>query len=280
MNPLLQPDSEVSISVEQIVAELQAERDLAREFAETHQARLMRVEEELEHYLGQLEMSDVESSSTLPASEDDENCHRRYEMALDDLRSLKSKCAELQQQLDEAHSAAKNNSASHPQNGGGLDWEAEKLRIIRALEENIDEEDEAQCAERVKIENVLKSTDEIIDAKDHEIEELRKQLAEEGDKQNADTTRLAVDNDEAVKRERQRLEELQVQWTEKLRQAEVELSTERARLARREAELNERSKTEPASEDCPAEEGEQSIGKRWLTHFGLTEADWTYWKRR
>jgi len=100
-------------------------------------------------------------------------------------------------------------------------------------------------------------------------------------------TDRAIDGDAVIQRERERLEQLQEQWREKLRKAEVELSVERAKLARRHAELEERAKAgvaetplEAGEEANAAEKVEQSVGGRWLARLGLVEADWTYRKRR
>ncbi|MHC4181588.1 MAG: hypothetical protein ACYSWU_29185, partial [Planctomycetota bacterium] len=74
---------------------------------------------------------------------------------MEDLRELKDQNAELREQLAQARSAP----SAGPATGGALDWEAEKQRILAALESDSDEEDEQAAAERMKIEDVIRETD-------------------------------------------------------------------------------------------------------------------------
>ena len=62
------------------------------------------------------------------------------------------------------------------------------------------------------------------------------------------------------------------------------MSGERATLARRHAELEGRAKAgaaeSPPETNAAEKKVEQSVSGRWLARLGLTEADWTYRKRR
>ena len=152
------------------------------------------------------------------------------------------------------------------------------------MESDLDENDSDQRAERLKIEDVLRTTEKIIADRDREIQELQQRLqdAARGVRTAAgEATAIdqVLDGDAAVREEREQLKQLQEQWREKLRQAEIDLSVERATLARQRAELEERIlSTEDGSPQAPAAAGtanpaERSASGRWLARLGLTEAD-------
>lgn len=288
MDSLHLPTSEPENWVEQYAAALHAQRDRAREFFDSHLTRLQRAEDALERHLQRCEEESTAATDGLPERGDEEDYHRRYEMALDDLRDLKAKYAELQRQMDQTRSKTENRADGEPTQNRILDWEAEKRRILDALETDFDQDDRQQRAKRLEIEDVLQTTEKVIAEKDREIEELRRRLEEQnGDAKIEDERSAAmdrvIDGDADIQREREQLEQLQEQWREKLRQAEVELSVERAKLARQHAELEERAKSgvsETPSETNAAEKVAQPACGRWLARLGLVEADWTYRKRR
>ena len=188
MEMLLLPEPGPTTWAEQFVASLQAERDRAAEFLAAQQARLERAEAVLEE---QLQQQPGKTQSTAVASADQGRSPGRV-----------------------------------------LDWEAEKRRILAALEADFDENDADQHAERLKMQDVLRTTEKIIAEKDREIRAVRQQF--EDASRNIPTADVrapaideALDADAVVQEERQRLKELQQQWQEKLRQAEVDLSVER-----------------------------------------------------
>ncbi len=289
MNSVIPPAPEAESKVEQIVASLHAQRDKAARFLSNYQARLKRVEGALEQHLRQMQDQSAALSIASQSPSADEELRRSHEMALDELRDLKAKYAELQSQYDEARAALKPAPAAAPSSGKKLDWEAEKNRILAALEMDSDDDPRPQ-GERRETVNSGEATENILAEKDRQIEELRRQLNQQHNAAKIEVERLAAMeqaiDDESLGKERQQLEVLRKEWEEKLRQAEIELSMERAKLARREAELNERAKACPEqspSENQPQKTSGQppeATGNRWLSRLGLTEADWTYRKRR
>ena len=60
----------------------------------------------------------------------------------------------------------------------GFNWESEKRRLLAALESDFDPRDPTARAERVRIEDVLRSTELAIDEKDREIEHWKKRCEE------------------------------------------------------------------------------------------------------
>jgi hypothetical protein len=206
---------------------------------------------------------------------------RQYQMALDDLLAVKAKNAKLQQQLAKAQTVAAKLAKCGAPSGRSFDWESEKRRILAALESDFDPSDAAARAERLKIEDVVRSTEIALEDKDHEIEHWKKRCEElacdAGDGPDSAENACVLDADAVVQQERQRLRQLQDELQEKLRLAEIDLSVERAKLARQRAELEEQSRSAegqseanpPAAGDC----AQRSPRGRWLAQLGLTEAD-------
>jgi len=162
MDPLPLPTSESENWAEQFAASLHVQRDRAREFLDAHQARLKRAEDAIERHLQRPEEEPAALAGGLAEYCNGEGYRRRYEMALDDLRDLKAKHAELQQQLDQAQSNTANLADGEPNRNETLDWEAEKRRILDTLETDFDQSDHQQQVERLKIEDVLKTTEKVI----------------------------------------------------------------------------------------------------------------------
>ncbi|HUT88500.1 MAG TPA: hypothetical protein VMY37_03330, partial [Thermoguttaceae bacterium] len=203
--------------------------------------------------------------------------------AMEDLRELKARNAELESQLTQAQArGARAPSAV----GGALDWEAEKKRILAALESDFDEEDEEQKGERLQLEQVVQRTNQILAEKKREIADLQQLLADQSSNLGGVAVGAAAlgeifDQDAVIREQRDNLKKLQGEWEEKLRQAEVDLSVERAKIARERAGIEEkirameerggRRETDPRSASPQAPE-KPSRG-RWLARLGIKGAD-------
>ncbi|HEV7226739.1 MAG TPA: hypothetical protein VGN42_28785 [Pirellulales bacterium] len=210
---------------------------------------------------------------------------RRYQLAMDDVRELKKKNADLEKQ----RGGGGGHSAPSGPPSDGMDWEAQKRRMLAALEanENDDEGDEEEKAERLRIRDVIAKTEAVLAAKDQEIADLKQLL----DSQSGNIGEMAIgaqaiaemlNQDEVVTAERERLLLLQKEWEEKLRQAEIEMSVQRAKIARERAEIEERQRqfqqqqAEHGGDETSSTDGGK--GKkpprgRWLTRLGLKEQD-------
>jgi hypothetical protein len=131
-------------------------------------------------------------------------------------------------------------------------------------------------------------TDGIVSQKDHEISELKMFLA----KQNGNLSGVAIgaeavaavlDQDILIRDEREKLAKLQELWKHKLRQAEIDISVERAKITRDRAEIEEklavyekeRSQQGSGSTqaDQPAEASKKPARGRWLARLGLKDSD-------
>ena len=149
-----------------------------------------------------------------------------------------------------------------------------------------------QKQQKLSIENAIAKTEQAIAAKqqevaakDQEIEELRKLLENQassiGDVAvGAAAIAGVLDHDELIRQERESLKKLQDSLREQLRQAEIELSMERAKIARERADMEEKiqtfeiekSKNAVAAGPQAAESGGKKGSRgRWLARLGLRD---------
>ncbi len=204
---------------------------------------------------------------------------RRYEMSLEDIKTQRARCAELETKLARARAA----SPAGADKGGGTDWESQKRRLLASLEADFNDEENAE--ERLTIEAAVRKTDEALATKDRELAEMQRLMEE----QSANWGSMAVgasavaqilDKNEVVRQERENLIALQNEWRDKLRQAEVDLSQERAKMARdqmileeRTRELENRAKQLPAPVAQTGDKKNQKAKGNWLARLGLKKEE-------
>jgi len=207
---------------------------------------------------------------------------------MEDVHELQAKNAELQEKLKAAQAGARSAPAV---SGGGLDWEAEKQRILMELESDFDEgdsedeeADEERKAERLKIEKVVERTDKILAAKDQEIAELKQLLENQSGSLGSMAVGAAalgemLDNDAVIQEERENLKRIQEELNAKLRKAEVDISLERAKIGRERAELEERLRAfeqQGGKKDDTPESTDRAgtpTRGRWRARLGLSSGD-------
>lgn len=204
---------------------------------------------------------------------------RRFELAVEDVRELKTKNAQLESQL-----AAAGGNTSGPAECGGMDmdWESQKRRMLASLEdEGVEDGDPDRQKERATIESTIDMTDAVVADKDREIAELKTQLATAGsnhaaslDEAHAQKFGELVDADEVIAEHRKRIAQIEREMEEKLRAAELELSVERAKIARQKVELEDlradldsRRSTHNTIGATAAAAGMPR--RRWLSKLGL-----------
>ncbi len=203
---------------------------------------------------------------------------RRFELAVEDVRELKTKNAKLESQLGEANSRPAGRSAR--QDTGGMDWESQKQRMLANLaDDGDDRDDSARQEERVKIEGTIEITDAVVAAKDRQIAELTAALETarnkpaENEGARSQELRDLIDADEVITEHRRRSQQFERETEDKLRAAELELSVERAKMARQKAELEElRSNLESQRQLYEASGGPSAPGtprRRWLSKLGI-----------
>lgn len=192
---------------------------------------------------------------------------RRYEIAQEEIQELKRRRA---------------STAGPAEPVSGSDWESQKRRILAALETDFEAQDPDAQADRLTIEGTIRITDGVVAEKDDEIAELKRQLAEGGvtvvERPNYDD---AVAKDEYLAARRAEIDLLKAEWEQKVRDAEIEMSLERAKLARERTEYEERRieferQTRGGQEGFTVKnsgEEPKRTGGRWLARLGLREKD-------
>ncbi|MEZ6089205.1 MAG: hypothetical protein R3C05_14480 [Pirellulaceae bacterium] len=205
--------------------------------------------------------------------------------ALDELSDADDRITELElQNRDLAQKLA--TRQIHPTSGSSgfgfesMTWEQRKAAIMQQLAaEDADEATEESEARRVEIDDLLQRTDRELARRDAEIEELRRLLEEQsratGDVAIGGAAILQMlDQDELIVEERARLQRIQEEWEEKLRQAEIDVSLERAKLARERMELEHRLaelQEQAAMDEETSEHNRETKGRKWLSRLGLSD---------
>jgi chromosome segregation ATPase len=256
------------------VAELEQELDSRPEPDQSESVELVHLRAERDAMAERI--SELEQRPATPDDGDAEqeraDLQRRFELAVEDVRELKKKNAQLESQL----SAASPGMADAPASGGGGgSWEAMKKQMLANLEGEGDDVDEDRSEERATIESTIRITDEALARKDQEIADLQSQLADVGPKapDESEAIRQLVDTDAVIAEHRARTAQLEEEMQEKLRAAELEISVERAKIARETAHLEElqaQIDAHRANGETPAAPGTaQQPKRRWLSKLGL-----------
>jgi chromosome segregation ATPase len=263
-------------------AELAQARSSAASANENYK-ELVKLQEEnkqLQTWLSEAEAKARSGVVGAEMSQEMEELRRRFDLALEDLRELKSKNADLSDQLARAR------AAPAADGGGGMDWESQKRRMLEQLDSEFDENDPEQKAEKLKIEDAIKKAERAVAEKDQELEELRRMLDNQSKNVGevavgASAIAAALDSDEIVKQERENLQQIKAKLREELKKAEVDCSLERAKIARERAELEERLRQFQAEKDAlgmvepgvgGSEKGKKkgaAGGGKWLARLGL-----------
>jgi chromosome segregation ATPase len=260
------------------------EHDLARrpEANQAASAELVALRAERDALTARVEELEQRPAAQMDADDEQQlaDLQRRFELAVEDVRDLKTKNAKLESQLAAAASARPAGAPSH--DAGGMDWESQKKRMLAALE-GVDESDEAAQHERATIENTIEITDAVVAEKDGQIAQLTAELeaartaapADDG----ARTRKIneLVDADEVIAEHRKRSQEIEREMEEKLRAAELEVSVERAKLARQKSELEELRANLEAQRQLYESTGTipppGAPRRRWLSKLGIDGKD-------
>jgi hypothetical protein len=256
-------------------AELQAELAQRPEKSEAESPELVSLRVERDALAARV--AELEAT---PAQVVDENVEqqlsdvqRRFELAVEDLRHLKQENASLHERL--AQASQKEGTTEHG-HGTAMDWQSQKARLLATLEsEDAEEVSTDRRQERSTIEGTISITDRVVAEKDREIAELRAQLVDQSfavvEESSAQSDLL--DKDELIAAERAKLEQLQKELHDKLRTAEMEMSVQRATLARKEAEIEHKLQ---AAQQAAADAAVGPDGKprrKWLSALGLRDDD-------
>lgn len=259
------------------VAEL--EQDLAARPAvdESESVELVRLRSErddLAERVAELEQQPAQPADG-DAAQEMADLQRRFELAVEDVRDLKKTNSRLEAQLSDAQSRP---SAAVPSSADGSSWEARKQQMLASLEDEGDDGDAERRAERATIENTIRITDDVVANKDRVISELKARLAEGGGGESAEeaAVRELIDADAVIEKHRKNIAQLESEMQDKLRAAELELSVERAKIAREQAQLGDlRAELESIRPEgyVGNTAGRQAPKRRWLSKLGLSGED-------
>jgi chromosome segregation ATPase len=257
----------------------EVEQDLARrpESNQADSAELVALRAERDTLAARVEELGQQPATQIDANVEQQlsDLQRRFELAVEDLREYKTKSTKLEAQL----AAASSQSRTPAADTGGNDWESQKRRLLASLEESAEApETPVEKQQRITIEGTIEMTDAVVAEKDRQIAELQSKLAA-GDSTfvDAEHTRKVndlVEADDVIAVHRQRVRELEREMQEKLRAAELELSVERAKMARQRMELDElRSDLEAKKQEFESSGGAPVQGqpkRRWRDKLGLS----------
>lgn len=184
------------------------------------------------------------------------------------------------QSNDLSSSLAKFKDPLESQRSEALTWEQRKEALMRQLDAETQSDEPCDPDKILEIQSIIQKTDAEIQRRDQEIQDLRYLLEQQAIAQNGMAIGVAavaemIESDAMIIAERLRLQEMQQDWEKKQRQAEIEMSLERAKLARERLELQEKSRTFEA--DHPPESVEEKSATkergrgRWLARLGLRD---------
>jgi chromosome segregation ATPase len=255
------------------------EQDLARrpEASQADSAELVALRAERDALADRVEELENQPAAAVDDSNEQQmdDLRRRFELAVEDVRELKTKNAQLEAQV-----ASAGKKSHTPADSGSMDWESQKRRLLASLEDEGNADDEpARRKERLTIENTIEMTDSVIAEKDSEIAALKARLTASAEASHveshaAHTAQLneLLDADEVIAEHRKRIADLEREMDATLRAAELEISIERAKLARQKAELED-MRAEIDTRRSELGGGGDTTGaprRRWLSKLGLS----------
>jgi chromosome segregation ATPase len=240
--------------------ELEAERDLLQEQLD-----------EVQQELAQAGIGSVDSNEL-------DDLRERFETAVQEIRGLKAINGDLSDRLRAGPQQQDEGSVT------GFDWEAQKRRLLMQLESDFEDEDGQQASDKLTVEGTIRITDQVIADKEHEIEQLKQVL----ENQSSNIGEVAVgaaaiaeflDQDELISQERESLQRMQEEWRDKLRQAEIDISVERARLGRERMDLQSQLATIERHAESEASLSDDEVSSsdrkkpagRWRKRLGLKD---------
>jgi hypothetical protein len=247
------------------------------------------LEQELRHEIEQLneqlkflqqELTDANSRPTIVSSDESE-LRIQIEKLRSQLLDARHEAVESRLQNNELSSSlARYKGPNEGQHSEALSWEQRKEALLRQLEAETHADEPCDPRKILEIERVIKQTDDEIARRDSEIADLRSLLEQQAIAQNGMAIGVAavaemIESDALIIAERLRLQELQQEWEHKQRHAEIEMSLERAKLARERLELQEKLQSfeenhPPETEDEKKNTKERGRG-RWLARLGLRD---------
>ncbi len=212
---------------------------------------------------------------------DESELRIQVEQLRSQLLEARHEAVELRMQSNDLGSRlAKFQGASSGQKSETLTWEQRKEALLQQLE--AETHAEAPCDPRkvLDIERIVEQTSVEIKRRDQEISDLKtlieqQSIAHDGMSIGVGAIAEMIESDSLIVAERLRLKELRDDWEQKQRQAEIEMSMERAKLARERLELQEKTRSfhdnNPPQTEEELKSTKASTRGRWLARLGLRD---------
>ena len=231
------------------------------------------------HFL-QCELKEAKSASKL-SSPDESELRIQVEQLRSQLLEARHEAVELRMQSNDLGSRlAKYQGATCGQKSEALSWEQRKEALLQQLEAETHTEEPCDPRKVLDIERILEQTSVEIKRRDQEIADLKtlieqQSIAHDGMSIGVAAIAEMIESDSLIVAERLRLKELRDDWEQKQRQAEIEMSMERAKLARERLELQEKTRNyhdnNPPQTDEETKVNKASTRGRWLARLGLRD---------
>lgn len=183
------------------------------------------------------------------------------------------------QQLQQAESELLRQRSNSATPNAAVSWEEQKQRMLANLEN--ESNDGSSTHDPSLVQNKIEEYERVIQQKDHTIAQLEILLKEQESENLAviseeqkEQRQMIIDKDEIIAMERSRLSDLEKQWREKIGEAEIELSRERARLSRDRAALENQieeleEKTKEVDSKLNSIDSKEPKKRKWMEQLGL-----------
>ncbi len=211
------------------------ERELRLEISQLH--------EQVDFLHGELNL--VRSHAATPNAEADElrlqveYLRSQVLQARSESSNLKMQCEELVARLASLKGPTSNERTA------ALSWEERKRELLEQLESESSNESGENPTIDAEMQRILAEKNQELASREQEIRELRNLVEQQSISQNGFAIGAAavadiVEADDLIIAERMKLREMQHEWEQKQRQSEIEMSLERAKLARERLELQDK----------------------------------------
>lgn len=267
-------------------SELQAQLEISK----SELSRAQRQIEELQQMQGSggnealiVEMSRLEEErdtlrKRLESRAESADAEESNDQLLDQLYDLREELRQSQLEVDRIKKSSTTESPAVSTGGAG-DWEAQKRALLAQLESE-EAVDEDRVDELMSIREVIEVTDKALASKDAEIIELQQLLAQQSENIGGVAVGAAaieeiLNHDELIQQERESLERMKSEWRDKLGKAEIEISMERAKIAREKKELEaeieklHEERKQIIEEVSGSENADSAQKNRWFARLGL-----------
>lgn len=268
----------------ELVAVLRAEVNELRSLLAAKEHDSLIVQELREELVGLRSAEHSEQAAEGHDPAQDDVLRERLERATCEIIDLRSQNEELAEQVTRLQISTDPHGPMPHLGQEGLSWEERKRLLMQQLdaEQSHDDSPHSQ-GKRIEINDVLRSTEAELLRRDREIAELRSLLEQQSDAREGMAVGAAavaqlIESDELVQEEREKLRVIQRSWDEKLRQAEIDISMERAKLAREKLQLEEQKRklqdaldAVPTAAPLDPKAAADAKGRKWLSRLGLKE---------